>query len=531
MSKARNKSQTPETLDDEDIQVGKALSKGVKQASNKAGRNYLITLRPSDDKPFDNPDIETAKIKEYVESFKEIKFGIIGREKNYVKNYISNGKKDKHPEFMKETGTYHYHILVSTNNSAKIDHLKVIEAKFADMFPTQLKLSDEETNNLKAKGQVKNPAIDVVFANTRDRNTVSYCAKEDMNPLLIGDITREKLNNTLQITSKEKALKKKKFRDSKEREDAMVKFVDDLMKEHDIKVNYYTGEFMNLGDEKEFVRFLKSHGFLEVFRIKDMEEILRWTRNRTLCSSIFPFYNPNLSMYKYSDCYLDLKNNRVLSLEEGKAILDEEGTDPVVEFEEQFTREYPLNWISYIEQFPKAEDFRKHFREVLLPAVRGGKCIYIHGLSGSGKSVTYNLFRHIFRNVMRDQASEGKFTWASIAPCPKFGVDEADIFSKSTGLKEQNQWKRILNGDEITVCKKGEDQTISVMKNGVLTSNDPPESPYYSGEKSEHFTAIARRLNPHERNTVVVDEDPTYMDTIKGEASKIVAYHMIDDEE
>lgn len=521
MSKTRNKTTTTTQPDIKTIQIGEVLDNGIKHASLKASRNYLITLRPPDNKPFNNYDIETNKIREYVKSFSGLKYGIIGQEKNYIKNYISNGKSDVHPEFMQESKTYHYHILISTSNSAKADFLAKIEDRFIDMFPNQLKLSPSESEALQVKGHDKNPAIDVKFADTRDRNTISYCAKEDMIPILIGDITEEKLANTLKIMAKEKA-KKIKFKTAKERENEMIKFVNDLMTEHDIKINYYTGEFMNLGDENDFVKLLKINGFLDVFRIKDLEEILRWTRNKTLCSSIFPFFNPNLSIYKYSDCYLDLKNNRVMTLEEGKAFLDEEGTDPVVEFEEEFTREYPLNWISYIEQFPKSEEFRKHFREILLPAVKGGKCIYIYGMPGTGKSVAYNLFMYIFRNVICEQASEGKFTWASIAKCPKFGVDEADIFAESASLKDQNQWKRLLNGDEMKVCKKGEDQIKSVAKNGILTSNVRPAN------HDDHLRAIGRRLHQHKRDNVVTAEDPTYVDTIISEASKIIAYHMDD---
>lgn len=480
-----------------------------------ASRGFFITLRPHHDNKFSNQQEEQQKLTTYIQTLAGFKYAIIGREKNYYKNYASNSPNEPtHDDYMIEEDGYHYHIIARTENMSRPSKKKTIINDLVKLFPDNL-FTDH--------------SIDVKFLDPKERNAIGYVCK-DNDYMTVGDITTEYIENTRKLYDKEKKQKEKtkkiKFKTAKEREEAMTKFIVDLMNDNKIKINYYTGKFMNIDNEFEFWELVTKNGFLEIFSYKDLEFMQRIIKNTTLFSSLFPCYRPDLTIFKYSDCYLDLKNSKIMTLEEGKKFLDDEKRDPVLEFDVPFTRNVPQLYREYVSRFADPEQFRKVFREVLLPVVRGGKCLYMYGPSGTGKSVMYEVFKYIFRNVMNDHADDNGFTWSNIAPCPKFAIDECNLFDRTTSLERQNQYKKLLNGDEFAVSVKGKPPIQSIPKNGIMTSNTTPYPKRLTSEEKKHNEALIGRVYIEYVYKSVEERDLQYTIKMFEEVPEIISYHM-----
>lgn len=479
-----------------------------------SSRGFFITLRPHKDNMFTNKDEEVAKLTEYVKSFTGFKYAIIGREHNYYKNYATNSSsEDSYADFVVEEEGYHYHIMIITSIPAKERKKQKITESIISLFPENI-FPDQSVN--------------VRFMDSNQRRVMGYVCK-DGDYITIGDIAKEFIENTVKIynTEKNKRLKQK-FKSSDEREEAAIQFVIDLMKRENIKVNYYTDEFMNFGKEKEFWGYLVKKGFLDLFSRKDLELVQRMIKNDVLYSAVFPYYNPHMSMFKYTDCYLDLQQSKILTLEEGRQLLSVTNQDPVLEFDVPFTREIPILYREYVSRFADPEQFKKVFREVLCPVVKGGRCLYMYGPTGTGKTVMYDLFKYIFRNVIKNYANDDRFSWSSIAKCPKFAIDECDLYTSRTTTEIKNQYKKLLNGDTFSVAQKHSSAIECIPKNGIITSNNTPFPKNIPRDEQVHYDALNRRLYIHHVYQQVEVIDLDFTDRIFDEIPKIIADHIDD---
>ena len=511
--KSTDEQKTTDELKNSDNTTRKRSSKA------KTGRNYLITLRPPDNKAFNNYGEETTKLREYVQSFAGFKYAIIGQEKNHEKLYESNGKDDKHPKYMRETGTYHYHILATTHNTASEPHLVIMRQRLEHMFPDNLILTEEEQDKMRERGQEgMNPAIDIAFADSRNRNTISYCGKEDNNPILI-NLTQEKLDITLKITREEKEKKKLKEMTKVEREKAIRDFVVDIMTRKGIKINYFTESFMGecfadleLGETREvFWRMLRDNGFLDKFTEAEYNNVRDRLFDKEGYSGIYPYYNPCIYIIKFTDGYINLKTGTVLTLEEGDKYLTNLKADPVTIVDESIS--YEISEISrlFMNSFNVSERMlRVSLREILKPPSRDSKSILIYGPTRSGKSILIDLYAIWFSNSITSLPPDLVYGLSEVSSYRKFFCHEISHLLKSSDTEILNCFKLFTEGGELKGKVKHSKSELIKTKNGIMASNTTPEQALKKTRQPEDLKALFERLITIESaDTVPADKRTT----------------------
>jgi energy-coupling factor transporter ATP-binding protein EcfA2 len=491
------------------IQLGKALDEVKPSKCKGYGRHYLITLRPHDDRPFTNAVEEKEKLKEYVESFAGLRYAIIGTEKNYKKLYVSNGKKDKHMEYMKETGTYHYHIMIVTKNSSPPEHLKTVEDELIKLFPEQLSLSEEADADEKSKD---NPAVDVKFTNVKakDRDKVRdpfyYCGKEDLDPLIIGkEMTHEILKNTIKIGKLERKLKPDKYKTPAERDKAVRNFVLNIMKSKCIRVNYITDSFVgkcfdNIPSKDINMAFWKiviGDGFLDKFSDDDFKRIKKIVFDREGYSSIFPYYKPCLYMFKYLDGYIDIVKGKKLELSDGDKYLKDLDMEPVTEFDEVITYVLPDILKGFFSNFKISEiNLKAALREVILPARPDGKSILLYGPTRGGKSTLLSIFQRLFGLSCGILPTDGRFGLSEIKDHEKYVGHEVGHILTSGNREIIDNFKMFLEGSPDTKGKvKHKGGVFIVIKNGIMSCNLSLEELMNMVTESSDAEAMLERLN------------------------------------
>lgn len=522
----------PKTKKESDTQQGNPIDENgyyyhvdrLEYKEPSASRGFFITLRPHRDNSFDNKDEEVKKLTEYVKSFTGFEYSVIGTEKNYYKNYETNSPSEpKHEEFMVEEKGYHHHVLIVTKTVSKERKKQTIIDDCVKLFPNKI---------------FPDRSINVRFMDSNKRKTIGYVCKEE-DYKLIGDITQEYIDNTLKIYKEEERLKqKKKYKTAEEREDAAIKYTSDFMKKNNLKLNFYTGgingitkfrssENKNIVTDFDLLNYLLiKDGFLDLFTRKDNELVRRMLTDAGVNSIYFPTYNPHMSMFKYADCYVELKERKIYTLEEGKQLLAKTNEDPVLEMDVEFSNDIPQLYYEYVSRFTDYDKFKVVMREILLPAVKGGKCLYLYGDTGTGKTVMYDLFCEIFKNVIKNYTDDDRFSWSNVATCPKVAIDECNLHNPKQSIEYINQFKKILNGDAFDVAKKNSLPIKSINKNGIFTSNCDPFSLKIKSDMRIHLDAVNRRLYIYELTAKVYEIDLDYLDKMKGEIPLIIAQHI-----
>lgn len=453
-----------------------------------ASRNFLVSLRPHPKNKFTTSKDEINKICDYVKHLSGFKYTIIAKEKN------------------PQTDDYHYHVLVVTTIVSKQRRKQTLVNDLKHLFP----------NNLQT-----DHSIDIRFISNNKRRVIAYICKQD-DYTLFGDISHAAIDKIIKSCNLEIIKTKKILSPKEEREEKALKFVIDLMKNEKIKINHYTHMFMNFGSCKDFYSHLVKRGFLDMFCRKDLETIQSMFNNYELYSEFFPFFKPNLSIWKYSDGYIDLYNNKVLTIAEGDALLALNNEDPILDFGVALSREPPIHYIKYVSRFMFPDQFNLMYRELLLPPNNESRCLYFESKFGNDENDMMMLYRFLMQNVISKTIIDRRFPFESVARSPKYAFDENTLFSKSTPVDLMFEYKKIITGQEHIVKSKKLDNLISVTKNGMIKAS---ASNHIKSLYEEADIKISdKNVYLYREYQSIKDLDPKYL---IAEASLIIPYLML----
>lgn len=482
------------------IKSKKMETNNSNQKETCVSRGFFVTLRPHNDNKFCSAEKEILLLTTFVKSLSGFKYSIIGKEMN----------PDKPPS-PPDNNDYHYHIIIYTTTISRSRRKRTIAHQLKNLFP----------NNLQS-----NNSVDVKFLDANKAKVIAYVCKED-NYVVIGNIAQSTIDKAIKEhqPAPESQQTRIKYKTIYERRAASVKFVVDVMNRDKIKINFYTNEFMNLGTPQEFWNHINNSGFLDRFELEDLERIKRLFDNHELFSSVFPYYKPNLSIWKYSDYYVDLPNNKLLSIEDGDKLLAINNEDPVFTFTKPFSRDTPLLYYYFASQFKQPDHFMKAFREILLPVTNGGNNMHIQFPYETDNPVIVDLFSYIFRNVITPSAinTESRHPFPSIASNPKFIIHKDNLVPQLKTQNATDQLKKITNFEEVQVSKPYSHKTVlSVSKNGIISHNELPNQrimpsipPIFRITRSDHHNFRTSNSNTR-RPELLYDE-----------AHLIISYHII----
>ena len=468
----------------------------------QASRWVSITLRPHDDNPFTNEKEEKEKIFTCTKSFKGHVYTIIGKESNNKPNYEKNYPSEQIiPEYTLENDTYHYHILVKFNYTYKPTRKQAIIKEFKQLFPDNI---------------IDTPSVHVRFSNPKARNAIGYTCK-DGNWCFDGDVTKEFIENTLKIYSKEhkhNGPKAKTYRVCKKIPDVFEVLLEFCLNENIKHCNYNPPQTDDLDmiicdkvvlfvkDNKKFIdaEYLTKYFRRETGNLADADTDKIEKLAKYIIYSIDEFEQTIVSnryvAYDNGDILIDGLESKILSPEEATQVLQK--YTPLRTYEEDPTTDFkhPEFFYTLLEQTKQTDKVMELLRYYIAGDNNKSVLSYqLMGQSNTGKSTIIDFITSHFGIHAKKLTNEGKFTFADSANHLLRWSDEINLYQLYRSGELSEILLAILDRKPTQAPIKHKNQAI--ISPGLLLSATNPErdNPNFTIHKNNYDTKTFKPLN------------------------------------
>lgn len=405
-----------------------------------------------------------------------------------------------------ETGLKHYHAHIRYKTPVKNPTLVKLRETF------DMDILSEEDRPMKCN--------EVKFGNKQQADWIGYITKD-------GDYEVDGVPDVNVKGISERAQKKAAVKLVCESEGISER--DQVLK--DIEIQQWVVTFMNLKGvhvnwHTRQVRGMTHNEFFEALEEADFSKLfgdhgIKWVKSH-ISENIFydlPMWKPDLDWVKFEDGYYNLSSGLFYELED---LAREEIPIPtaVREYDVPYDDTEPEFFISLLERWGwDVESFKESYGRQFKAKVRRARALLIYGDTFSGKSTICAPWLDVFKDVVGQWASDGKYSYGSIAEYPMVYTEEVNLFCPQNDI---NAMKKVLEGVECRVPNKHTKSVECVPKNVIATSNDTPPEP----GRSKDADAIRTRLDIYHTNKpfTLAEEQVDMLLRIRDEAPKVLVW-------